>query len=133
MWRAIKYTWAVLRALITLAITLECLLIADSKVFTVLVALLILIYLQNVGAANILGRVMYSDVAQMSRHLREIRAKLDIRDTADNEEDHEETVSASERIVAQLREYAVQEFVFLIQTSIMYALVVFFLLKTVFL
>jgi hypothetical protein len=134
MSKTIKYTWIVLRALITLAVALECFLIADNKVYTVLVSLLILIYLQNAGAASIFGRVMYSDLAIVSKHLRQIRKKLDIRDWEPNgeEDEPEEELSTSEQIMLKLKEQAVQEFVFLVQTAIMHIMVLFFLIKTVF-
>jgi hypothetical protein len=125
MRKVIKYTWAVLKALITLAIALECLLIADSTVFEVLVALLILIYLQNMAGESF-AKVMYQDLARMSKHLRQIRARLDV-----PHEEEEEELSASEQIMVKLEENAFQEFILLIQLSIMYMMVLFFLVKTV--
>lgn len=144
MWKALKYAWIILKALITLAVALGCLLIADSKVFTVLVCLLILIYVQNVGTASMFGRVMYNDLAKISKQVRQIRAMLGIREDSQlvneedqydgkgEEEDEAEDLSVSEQIVAELKKQAVQEFVFLIQNATIHLVVLFFLIKTVF-
>jgi hypothetical protein len=66
--------------------------------------------------------------------LRQIRKKLDIRDWEPNgeEDEPEEELSTSEQIMLKLKEQAVQEFVFLVQTAIMHIMVLFFLIKTVF-
>lgn len=124
MAEALRRTWVVIRALITLSVAMECLLIADTKVHRIVVALLILIYVQSIGWASMFGRVMFQDLARLGLWIRQVKehSVLQVQGVEDG-------LLLSERIAMRLKERAFDEIVFWIQAILIYGMVLFFLLR----
>jgi hypothetical protein len=126
MWKSFRYAWAIVRTLIMIAIALGCFSVADNRVSTIIVALLILIYLQGLGNGTIFMRSMFQQIADIMQELRTVRRLLkDASVDIDNE-------CMNDQIMAKLKEQPLQEFVSMVGASVIYLIVLWNLMKTVF-